>query len=215
MVGLAGARAVAGVGAVALAGRRIAARRAGGLEPVVVAGAGAVAGVLVDALGARITAVGPRGDMVGLADARTVAGVGAVALAGRRITACCAGDLESVVVAGAGAVAGVLVDALGARITAVGPRGDVVGLAGSRAVAGIGAVALPGRRITARCADALEAVIVAGPGAIAGVLVCTLGARVSAVGSGGHVVRQAGARTVTGVSAVALAGRRIAARGPH
>src|SRR5439155_26723993 len=38
---------------------------------------------------------------------------------------------------------------LSARISAVRPRGDVVGLAGARAVAGIGAVALSGRRVTA------------------------------------------------------------------
>src|SRR5438093_1000996 len=118
--------------------RRIAAGRAGGLEAVVVAGAGAVAGVLVDALRSRIAAVGPCSDMVGQAGARAVAGVGAVALAGRRITARGPGGLEPVVVAGAGAVAGVLVDALASRIAAVGPRGDVVRQAGPRAVAGVG-----------------------------------------------------------------------------
>src|SRR2546427_2913333 len=60
------------------------------------AGAGAVAGVLVDALRARITAIRPRGDVVGLAGTRAVAGVRVVALAGGRIAAGRPGDLEAV-----------------------------------------------------------------------------------------------------------------------
>src|SRR5438094_923918 len=92
-----GARADTGAAGVGLsAGRGVAAGRPHRLEPVVVAGAGAVAGVLVDALRARIAAVGSGGDVVGLAGTRTVTGVSAVALAGRRITARCAGGLEPV-----------------------------------------------------------------------------------------------------------------------
>src|SRR2546427_12574862 len=87
VIGLAGARAVAGIGAVALAGGGIAAGRAGRPEPVVDTGAVRVAGVLVGALRPRIPAVRPRRGVIGLADTRAAAGVRRVALAGRRIAA--------------------------------------------------------------------------------------------------------------------------------
>src|SRR3989442_1250432 len=115
--------------------------------------------------------------------------------------------------AGAGAVAGVLVYALGARIAAVGPRGDVVGLAGPPAVARVGSVALAGRGIPAGGPDCLEPVVVAGPGAFFFFLVGTLGARLASLAPRGSVVGLAGPRAVAGIGAVALAGRGIAARG--
>src|SRR3989442_1779358 len=120
------------------------------------AGAGPLAGVLGDALRSRITAVRPRGDVVGLTGAPAAAAVGVVALPGRRIAACRPGGLEPVVMAGAGPVAGVLVFALGPRTTAVGPLGHVVGLPGARAVAGVRVVALAGGRIAACRPGGLE-----------------------------------------------------------
>src|SRR5206468_1176335 len=97
VVGLAGARVVARVGRVALAGRRVTAGGPGRLEPVVRTGARAGAGILVHALRPGIATVRSSGDMVRLADARAVACVGVVALAQRRIAAGGPSRLEAVV----------------------------------------------------------------------------------------------------------------------
>src|SRR5207249_6537316 len=106
--GLAGARAVAGIGAVARAGGMISTGRAGRLEPVVDTCAVGVAGVLVGALRPSIPAVRPRRGVVGLAGTRAVAGIGAVARAGGVISTGRARRLAGVLAAGTVGVAGVL-----------------------------------------------------------------------------------------------------------
>src|SRR5207247_10923964 len=116
----------------------------------------------VRALRARSAAFGFGADVAGLAGTRSLPDALPISLAGRGIAARSAGALEAVVVAGAGAVAGVLVDALGARIAAVDPRGDVVGLAGARAVAGVGCGPLRGSWVVAGRARSIEPVVVAG-----------------------------------------------------
>src|SRR5439155_441465 len=100
VVDLTGACAVAGVGVVALAARRITAGRTRRLEAVVRARPVAVAFVLVGALGARVAAVRACRDVIGLAGAAAVAGVSQIALARGRAAAGRTRRLEAVVGAG-------------------------------------------------------------------------------------------------------------------
>src|SRR5207245_1563416 len=107
------------------------------LEPVVVTSSVAVALVLIRALRPGITAVGVGRDVVWLTSTAAITRIGVVALARRRIPAGGPRRLEAVVVTDPGE-AGVLVDALGAGVAAVGAIRLVVGLADAAAVAGIG-----------------------------------------------------------------------------
>src|SRR5262249_13874846 len=149
----------------------VTARGARRLKAVVVTEAGAVALVLIRALGACVAAVRAGGDVVRLAGAGAVARVGAVALARTVVAARGPRRLKAVVVTEAGAVALVLIRALGARIAAVGACRDVVRLAGAAAVARVGAVALARTVVAARGPRRLEAVVVTDAGAVALVLI--------------------------------------------
>src|SRR5438034_246294 len=82
VVDLARPRAVARVGVVARARRRIPARGACGLESVVVADT-CEAGVLVRARRPRVAAGGPVGDVIDLTRTRSIARVGVVARSAR------------------------------------------------------------------------------------------------------------------------------------
>src|SRR6185436_8916196 len=97
VVNLARSCAVARICVVARSARRIAARRPGRLESVVVTSTRET-GVLVRARRPRIAAARAVGDVVDLTGARSVAGVGVVARSARRIAARSPGRLETVVV---------------------------------------------------------------------------------------------------------------------
>src|SRR5438477_222389 len=136
--------------------------------------------------------------MIRHARAGAVARICPVARARARIPARRPGALEAVVVAGAVAVAVVLVRARGARIAAGLRRGRVVLHAHAGAVAGVRAVAWARAGVAARRAARLHAAMVASAVAIAEAFAPALATRGAASLGRGRVVREAGARTVTG-----------------
>src|SRR5213593_3970792 len=93
--------------------------------------------------------------------------------------------------AGARAIAGVLVHALGAGIAAIGAGRGVVRRAHAGAVAGVCGIAFARGGVTTGRARGLEAIVLTRARAVAGILVDALGPRVAAVRPRSCVVRLA------------------------
>src|SRR5437867_9552690 len=110
--------------------------------------------------------------MVGLTGSAAVAGVGVIARARGRARAGERRAREAGVSTRAVTVALVLICALGPGISAVGPRGHVVGLTRSGPITGVGVIARARGRAAARRPRALEAVIGTRAVAVALVLIC-------------------------------------------
>ena len=137
--------------------------------------------------------------MVVKASARTVACVGVRTLGVAAVTTGIAGRNESVICASAAAVASILYDALGPRITAREAGSLVVVQTGARPVAGVRIRTFCIAAVTAGATGRNESVICAGAAAVASILYDALGPRIAAGETGSLVVVQAGARTVTSI----------------
>jgi hypothetical protein len=138
------------------------------------------------------------------ATTRTVAGIGVGALG---VTDVAAGDFgcnKAFIGAQSTAVTLVLVDALGARVTAASSRGLIILLACTRTIAGVGVGALGVTAVTTGGGGRNKAVIGAQSTAVTEVLVDALGPVVFAGSGRGLVVVKATTGTVAGIGVGAL-----------
>src|SRR5439155_840803 len=146
------------------------------LEAVVMTDPCSITLVLVGTLGACIPTVGTGCDMVVLAGATAITGVGIVTRTGGSAATGRACHLEAVVMTDPCSITLVLVGTLAACIPTVGTGCDMVVLAGATAIAGVGIVTLARPSPPTAHPCHLEAVVMTDPCSITLVLVGTLGA---------------------------------------